>query len=300
MRMLGALVVAALSLGPAGTGLPAHKGWWQPRPLSSWAYVIGENYPLTIPPLVGGHRTKVQVVDADLGDESGLEPSGRPKVDPTIVASVRRIHAMGAHAICYLDAGSAESWRSDYRKFDPAEMGGPLSGWPDERFIDVADWSKPVPKRYETLRTIMSYRIGLCRREGFDAIEADNVNTYTNGDLGGFRLSMAEERTYVERLILLAHHDHLAFFLKNEINGDGLLKELAPKVDGEIDEQCWQYSECAALRIFVGERKPILNIEYEKIPRDKLCPRARAFPMATIRAGLDLAGKITYGCWTSS
>lgn len=301
MRWLARLSIVS-ALGFASLSLPLSSAqhqptWWRPGPLRSWAYVIGENYPLTIPPVVDGRQQPVQAVDADLGDESGLSRAGAPRPAKAIEASVERIHAMGGHAICYVDAGSAESWRSDYKKFDPSELGRPLPDWPGERFVNVTDWSKPVPRRYETIKRIMSLRIALCKKEGFDAIEADNVDAYTDGNLGGFRLSKASEERFVERLIALAHRDGLAFFLKNEINGDGILRALAPRVQGEVDEQCWQYRDCSALRIFLSEHKPILNVEYEKRPAARLCPPASAFPMATIRAGLDLSGRVIYGCW---
>jgi hypothetical protein len=214
----------ALCLTPS-TAL-ATNNWWHPGPLRSWAYVIGENYPLLIPPVVGGTQTKVQVVDADLGDQGGLGPSGAPLPDPTIESSVRAIHAMGAHAICYVDAGTAENWRSDYAKFAPSELGRPLPGWQGERFIDVSDWSTPVPARYDTIKTIMTNRVALCKKEGFDAVEADNVDTYAYGNLGGFRLSMAQEIVYVEHLVSVAHAHGLAFFLKNEINRDSPMPTL--------------------------------------------------------------------------
>ena len=267
--------------------------WWQPGPLTSWAYVIGENYPLAVPTNIGN----VQVYDADLGDQSGLSANGAPLANPTIEASVAAIHASGAHAICYVDAGTAENWRSDYPKFDPSELGGPMPGWPGEQFINVADWSAPVPAPYETLQTIMANRIALCKQEGFDAIEADNVDAYTSGSLGNFTLTMAQEETYIDELISMAHSDGLAYFLKNEINGDSLLTTEAPLVDGEINEQCWQYKECSALSIFAKEGKPILNVEYQSFPASTLCPEALAFPMATIQTGINLNGKINYGCW---
>ena len=127
--------------------------WWHPGPLTSWAYVIGENYPLQVPPIVNGVPTPVQAVDADLGDESGLTSTGVPVVNPTIVSSVDAIHAMGGKAICYVDAGGAENYRSDYGKFDPSELGSAQPGWPNEKFIDVNDWSTSVPAGYETLHS---------------------------------------------------------------------------------------------------------------------------------------------------
>ena len=272
-------------------------GWWQPGELTSWAYVIGENYPLTIPPVVDGSPTPVQAVDADLGDQDGLASSGMPVADSTIESSVSAIHAMGAHAICYVDAGTAENWRSDYGKFDPSELGGSVPGWPGEEFINVADWATSVPSGYETLQTIMTNRIALCQEEGFDAIEADNVDAYSDGNIGDFTLTMAQEETYIDQLVAITHSDGLAFFLKNEINGDSLITSEAPMVDGEIDEQCWQYSECSALDVFVQEGKPVLNVEYQDFAEPTLCAEANAFPMATIQAGVDLTGPVNYGCW---
>jgi hypothetical protein len=295
--VLGAVAVLAaagflLAWSPASL-----SGRWHPGPVRSWAYVIGESYPLTIPPLVAGKAKKVQVVDADLGDQSGLRANGVPRPSAAIEHSVKAIHAMGAHAVCYVDAGTTENWRSDRGKFDPSEVGRPLPGWQGERFVDVAKWSAAVPQPYEKLSRILSNRISLCKKEGFDAIEADNLDAYTYGNLGGFKISMRQEESFIEHLVTVAHRDGLAFFLKNEINGDSLLRTVAPHVDGEIDEQCWQYAECSVLKIFVTEHKPILNVEYRHVAATKLCPKARAFPMATIEAPLDLSGRIIFACF---
>ena len=172
-----------------------------------------------------------------------------------------------------------------------------MPGWPGEEFINVADWATSVPSGYETLQTIMTNRIALCQEEGFDAIEADNVDAYSDGNIGDFTLTMAQEETYIDQLVAITHSDGLAFFLKNEINGDSLITSEAPMVDGEIDEQCWQYSECSALDVFVQEGKPVLNVEYQDFAEPTLCAEANAFPMATIQAGVDLTGPVNYGCW---
>jgi hypothetical protein len=260
--------------------------------LQSWADVAGENYPLAVPTKVGN----VQAYDSDLGDQDGLTSGGAPVADATIEASVAAIHATGAHAICYMDAGTAEDWRSDYGKFDPSELGGPDQGWPGEEFIDVADWSTPVPSGYETLETIMTDRMKLCQEEGFDAIDADNVDAYSDGDIG-VNITMGQEETYIDELVAIAHSDGLAFFLVNEINGDSLLATEAPLVDGEIVEQCWADQDCSALDVFVQEGKPILDIEYAGQPEATLCGEANAFPMTAIQTDLALDGDISYGCW---
>jgi hypothetical protein len=239
----------------------------------------------------------VQVYDADLGDQAGLTASGVPQADAAIESSVAAIHATGAHAICYVDAGTAENWRSDYSEFAPSVLGGNMPDWPGEKFINVTDWTGPAGPDGETLAQNMTDRVTLCQEEGFDAVEMDNVDAYTDGDLGGFTLTMAQEETYLDNLISVVHTAGMAFFLKNEANGDTLLATMAPKVDGEIVEQCWQYDECSQLSPFVQEGKPVLNVEYQSVAESTLCPEALAFPMATIQTGLDLNGDITYGCW---
>ena len=298
LASITALFVLAAALVGIATLRASTTSWWRPHGLTSWAYVIGESYPLAVPPVVNGVPTRVQAVDADLGDQDGLTASGAPAADPAIESSVAAIHAYGGHAICYVDAGSAENWRSDYPKFDPSELGDPVPGWSGEQFIDVADWSTPVPTPYETLREIITNRIRLCQEEGFDAVEADNVDAYNDGNIGDFTLTMAQEQTYLKELIRVVHAAGLAFFLKNEVNGDSLISTIEPLVDGEIDEQCWQYSECSALEPFVRADKPVLNVEYASGEnKAKTCRSARAFPMATIYAGVQLTGPIEWGCW---
>ena len=182
---------------------------------------------------------------------------------------------MGGHAICYVDVGGAENYRSDFGEFDPSELGSPEPGWPDEQWINVTDWSTPVPAPYETIEQIMTDRFALCKEEGFDAIEPDNDDAYSNDPLGGFSLTMAQDETYLEELAGIAHSDGLAIFLKNGINGDSFVSDMEPYVDGAIVEQCWQYSECSALDIFVQAGKPILNVEYQHFAESDTLPRRR-------------------------
>jgi len=51
----------------------------------------------------------------------------------------------------------------------------------------------------------MANRFELCKQEGFDAVEADNVDAYTDGNIGDFTLTMAEEEAYIDDLITVAH-----------------------------------------------------------------------------------------------
>ena len=213
------------------TAIVSHAGaatatWQYGQPIgevSAWAYMIGYSNPVTVPSFISSPSgsNPNTAVDVDEGNQDGLTSSTCPSADgfvttPCPVAdsgaeqSVSNIHAAHSNAICYVDVGTAEDWRSDYSLFDPSDIGGPLSGWPGEYFINVNDWSSPVSSGYETIQQIMTNRFALCKEEGFAAIEADNVDAYTDGDLGGFTISMAQEETYINNLIAIAHRTVLS------------------------------------------------------------------------------------------
>ncbi len=190
-----------------------------------------------------------------------------------------RERGTAAHAICYVDVGTAENWRSDYSEFAPSALGGNMPDWPGEKFINVNNWAGPAGPDGETLAQIMTNRVALCREEGFDAVEMDNVDDYTDGDLGGFTLTTAQEQTYLGNLISVVHNAGMAFFLKNEVNGDSLIATMAPKFDGEIVEQCWQYNECSQLNPFVHPHARLVGSPTLARPRLLSCPlTARGAP----------------------
>jgi hypothetical protein len=301
------------------TAVISHAGaatatWNYPSPIgqvTAWAYMIGYSNPVAVPSFISSPTgsNPNTAVDVDEGNQDGLTstcPSTDgfvtgiecPAVDSGAAGSASAIHTAHSNAICYVDVGTAENWRSDYSLFDPSDIGGPLSGWPGEYFINVNDWSTPVPSGYETIAQIMTNRFALCKEEGFQAIEADNVDAYTDGNLGGFTISQTQEEGYVAELTSLAHQDGLYYFLKNEINGDSFITDEVSKVDGEIDEQCWQYGECSALEPFIQAGKPIMNVEYDTTPEATLCGEANKFPMATNEENVAVTS-ITFSCSTS-
>ncbi len=141
-----------------------------------------------------------------------------------------------------------------------------MSGYPDERFIDINDLNGPVTSGYETIAQIMTNRIELCKEEGFDGIETDIDDSYNNNNgTTGFTISMADEETYMKWVAGEAHSVGLAWFLKNGDNGDSFISDMEPYADGTVDEQCWEYSDCSALEPFVQAGKPILDVEYDGV-----------------------------------
>ena len=72
-------------------------------------------------------------------------------------AEVASLHAQGKRVICYVDVGTAESFRPDYSSF-PASVLGRSNGWPGERWLDI--------RRLEVLEPIMAARFEMCREKG--------------------------------------------------------------------------------------------------------------------------------------
>ena len=80
--------------------------WWAPSQNETWQWDLSEPVDQTV---------DTQIYDVDLwGNEA------------SVVAS---LHAQGSHVVCYLDAGTLESWRPDASKFPPSVLGKEDPGW---------------------------------------------------------------------------------------------------------------------------------------------------------------------------
>src|SRR6185295_15963333 len=97
----------------------------------------------------------------------------------TTAHQVKRLHNLGRHVVCYVNAGAWERFRSDKDKFPASVLGRDLDGWPGERWLDI--------RHIDLLRPIMKALIAKCAHKGFDAVEPDNVDGYQNKS--GFSLT---------------------------------------------------------------------------------------------------------------
>jgi len=87
--------------------------------------------------------------------------------------------------------------------------------------------------------------------EGFDAVDFDNVDGYTNDT--GFPLTYADQLEFNAGLANAAHDHGLSVALKNGLDQ---IVDLLPYFDFEINEQCQQYQECDLLLPFVQAGRP--------------------------------------------
>jgi hypothetical protein len=236
-------------------GIPAPvacHGCWSPGRKVSWQWQLAK------PPAAA------RLIDVKMYDVDGFEASKK---------LVGKMHGRGIKAVCYLSAGSWENWRPDASDF-PASILGRSNGWPGEKWLDI--------RRLDILGPIMKARIDMCAAKGFDAVEFDNVDGYQNHT--GFSLRARQQLRYDAFLANQAHARGLSALLKNDL--DQVVK-LLPYFDGALNEQCFQYKECAKLTPFVKAGKPVFGVEY-KLDAAAFCPKANALNFNFLKKRLKL------------
>jgi hypothetical protein len=187
---------------------------------------------------------------------------------------VRELHERGRRAVCYVNAGAYEDWRSDASGYPAEVLGAPLDGWPGERWLDV--------RRTDLILPLLAARFDLCRDKGFDAVEGDNVDGYA--DDSGFPLGSEDQLAFNRAVADLAHERGLSIGLKNDVEQ---IMELEPSFDFAINEECAAFDECDAYAPFLRAGKAVLHVEYSA-PAEDVCDRAGSLGLSTIFKELDL------------
>jgi hypothetical protein len=144
-------------------------------------------------------------------------------------ADVAALHALGKKVICYIEVGAAEQERSDYSQFPTADLGAVISGYSDEKYLNINDVA---------VMHVIEARILMCSQKGFDGIEPDIDDSYT--DPTGFGVTEGQNIAYLATLSDYAHSLGLAWGLKN--GGDGgdpstFVAQMLPHVDFAVVEE---------------------------------------------------------------
>jgi hypothetical protein len=190
---------------------------------------------------------------------------------------VRELHSEDRKAICYLDVGSWESYRPDRNDFPKSVIGKRYQGFPDERWMDIRRIHKIAPP--------LKKRFDMCRRKGFDAVEPDNVNGFTNPT--GFPLTASDQLRFNHWVARQVHSRGMSVALKNDPEQ---AKQLVGSFDFAVVEQCFQYHECGRFSPFVEAGKAVFEAEYE-LPPARYCARAKALQFSAIRKSYDLLAR---------
>lgn len=223
---------------------------WSPTPGTSWQWQ-----------LTGALDTSHDVVmyDIDLVDTSKLD--------------IQKLKSNGRIVICYFSAGSWEDWRPDASSFPKNTLGNTLSGWPDEKWLDIRD---------TTVRNLMKQRLNLAVSKGCDGVEPDNVDGYTNKT--GFPLTYQDQLDYNKFLSTEAHKRYLSIGLKNNTDQ---VKDLVNYFDWALNEECIKYNECNTLLPFIQNNKPVFHVEY-KGDTVQICSEANKLNFDTLIKDINL------------
>jgi len=252
-RRFVTLLATALCLGALTAPVSAADPEpWIPRPTDTFQYQLSGTIDVS--------------VAATVFDLDALE-TPRSVVD--------RIHARGRHVVCYIDAGTWESYRPDADRYPASILGKRVDGWPDERWVDI--------RQMATLKPIIRARVDQCAAKGFDGVEYDWMDSYDQDT--GFPITRADSLRFDRWLAWLAHDRGLSVGLKNS---GGLAKALVNRFDFAVTEECFQYHECGMYRPFLDAGKAVFDVEYS-LGRDQFCDRAHALGISAIRKHLSLS-----------
>ena len=143
----------------------------------------------------------------------------------------------------------------------------------------------------------MKSRLDLAVQKGCDGVEPDNVDGYTNTP--GFPLTAADQLAYNRLIANEAHWRGLAVGLKNDLDQ---INDLIPYYDFAVNEQCFQYNECATLQPFISAGKPVFSAEYNQpyvndlAARNALCAESIRLRFSTLVLPLALDNSFRHSC----
>jgi hypothetical protein len=207
-------------------------------------------------------------------------------------ADVAAMHAAGIKVVCYISAGTWENWRPDASQFPPAIL-GQKNGWPGEKWLDIRE----AQKTPSVLLRLMNARLDMCQQKGFDGVELDNIDGYTNKT--GFPLSAADQIFYNTTLANAAHERGLMVLQKND---NEQIPTLLPYFDAALNEQCNQYKECTTAQNggfgydqYIAAGKAVFQAEY-RLTVSRFCPADNAANFNGVRFSITLNGSVYQPC----
>jgi hypothetical protein len=223
-----AVLIAAAGLvgGLSGTASSGASTITLPTPNAKWDYQIGKPY---TPP-------------------NGVTVVSRDRTAPPLA---------GAYTFCYVNAYQTQPDEVKWWKNNHPEL---LLKKADGKYVVDSYWGEilfdvSTPAKREALATIVNGWITGCATDGFQAVEPDNLDSWTRS--GGL-LTRDDNFAYAALLIAHAHSEGLAIAQKNAAGQTTRGKNLG--FDFAVAEECGRYHECNAYTSAYGDQ--VYVIEY--------------------------------------
>lgn len=202
--------------------------------------------------------------------------------------------AAGIYNICYVNGFQAQQADNDMWLNQHPDLvlrdakGDPVvdPDW-DEMLLDTS-----TAEKRQGLAEIVGGWIQGCAKDGFDAVEIDNLDSYSRS---GGKLSQANNVAFMKLLSDVGHQAGLAMGQKNSTELVGNAKAMG--TDFAVAEECNRYSECGDYKAAYGDL--VFVIEYRDQDFDAGC---KNFPeLSIVRRDVDVTtpGSGTYvykGC----
>ena len=203
-----------------------------------------------------------------------------------VVRDATATPAAGAYNICYVNGfqtqpGEADLWLGANEDLLLHDAAGNLvidPDWPDEYVLDPS-----TPAKRDRILDVLGPVVTGCANAGFDAVEIDNLDTWTRfTDPSTGLIEQDDALALASAYIDLAHASGLAIGQKNAAEVTSTARGLG--FDFAVTEECAAYSECAAYTGVYGEH--VLQIEYtDNLPVsfDVVCDSADRAPLTILR-----------------
>lgn len=199
-----------------------------------------------------------------------------PRADAMVVVRDRTAPpADGHYSVCYVNAfqvqpGALGWWRRHQPDLLLRRRG---------RLVVDRDWNEVLldistAGKRARLGAIVGRWIDGCARDGFRAVEPDNLDSWTRSSR---RLSAADARAFSAILISRAHARGLAIAQKNAAE---LLRD-RPGFDFAVTEECEVYDECDAYTRAYG--RSVIEIEYTTAAFARACAKRGGRISLTLR-----------------
>lgn len=189
------------------------------------------------------------------------------------------------------DASGGDAGNDASHASDGGGDGQAVSGYPSEKYLNVDD---------PAVATVIRARIAMCAQKGFDAIEPDIDDSYT--DTTGFTITESDELAYLAKLSDYAHSLGLAWGLKN--GGDGgdpatFVPGMLPHVDFAVVEEPYFLETIADFEpLFDQAGKAMFVAEYtnDTTSASSFCPQALSDRTNAALFDVALDGKVRDPC----
>lgn len=211
----------------------------------------------------------VELPPANVQWDYQIGPAYTPRPGVQLVSRDREANpAAGRYNVCYVNAYQTQPhetrwWKNNHNNLLLKKDGGGYvvdSYW-GEILLDIS-----TPTKRRAIARIVNRWIDGCAENGFDAIEPDNLDSWTRS---GKRLTKENAFAFARLLINHAHGAGLAIGQKNAAGQVGLGQ--AAGFDFAVAEECGRYNECG--RYISGYGARVFVVEYRDADFAKSCDK---------------------------